>query len=735
MRLDRTFLALNLIFMLICVIAHEIAAGQFFYLTLAVVVCGLVWRGESRGRPIYLSNGISTLLCLVAFIVSIMRTLGSSGMRGIQALDIQVPTVGQFLIAFQCIYLLRKRSPRDHVWIYLVTVVLMGTTGMLMPGLEYAPFFIVYALLGSATLYCFTAWSEALRAGVDPGEIRVTRPMLFSAVPMTAFLMIPLAVIFIMLPRHDEPTFLTRRLQRTASPQAVTGYSDTTELGHVGAIVENHDIVMRIEAEDADTGESYSAGPLLLRGASYTTYQMFRGRWRWSISEAGSEQWEPIGMNGGSVAKYSAMHFKGFDDQPYVRRKYTITQEPIQTRRLFTPFCPESLSLGYGKILRFNPASHDAAVSPRGTKTLKYTVIARHHTLTPPAVGAPKQPLDRNVRRSYLRVPRQIAKRVRDLAKTIAPNKDYPTRYAKAQRIMAYLSNSDEFAYTLNLNRTGDMEPIEDFLFERKRGHCEYFASSMVILLRCVGIPARLVNGYKVTQYNPLSGNFVVRQSDAHAWAEAYLDRAGGWRTFDPSVMRDEAMPQPVFVSRWSRNILDVIDNLWAKYILSYDSEQQEGVYGFLRRLVAKAQNFALKAAAFSERRLHSLRAFLINWGWAIGALAFIITTGIWLLKLSRRKPRALAPEIEAAIRFYTTMEFILRRHGHRRPASMTPEEYLAHLTDLGWPAPEPLARITHAFCAVRYGNQTLTPDEVRQINDALVALRAVGRDSTRRTA
>ena len=90
------------------------------------------------------------------------------------------------------------------------------------------------------------------------------------------------------------------------------------------------------------------------------------------------------------------------------------------------------------------------------------------------------------------------------------------------------------FGYTLELPRDSPQDPIADFLFVRKRGHCEYFASSMAIMLRTLGIPSRVVNGFRTTEFNDLTGNYVIRASSAHSWVEAYFPNYG-WISFDPT--------------------------------------------------------------------------------------------------------------------------------------------------------------------------------------------------------
>ena len=106
------------------------------------------------------------------------------------------------------------------------------------------------------------------------------------------------------------------------------------------------------------------------------------------------------------------------------------------------------------------------------------------------------------------------------------------TAAQRARRLESHLI--DNYTYTLDFVGRSPDNPIEDFLFRYRSGQCEYFASSMVLMLRSQGIPARLVTGFLGGEYNPFEGYYIVRDNNAHAWVEAYLAGAG-WRIFDPT--------------------------------------------------------------------------------------------------------------------------------------------------------------------------------------------------------
>ena len=105
-----------------------------------------------------------------------------------------------------------------------------------------------------------------------------------------------------------------------------------------------------------------------------------------------------------------------------------------------------------------------------------------------------------------------------------------------------------DYGYTLELLSKPVDDPLAYFLFVRKKGHCEYFASSMAVMLRTLGIPARVVNGFRGGEYNDLTGSYIVREKDAHSWVEAYFPEYG-WVTFDPTPAGQAGST----ATRWSR--------------------------------------------------------------------------------------------------------------------------------------------------------------------------------------
>ena len=255
-----------------------------------------------------------------------------------------------------------------------------------------------------------------------------------------------------------------------------------------------------------------------------------------------------------------------------------------------------------------------------------------------------------------------------------------------------------EFAYTLETPLPG-RDAVDEFLFDRKQGYCEHFSSAFVVLMRGAGVPARVVTGYTGGVYNRLGGYWVVRQMDAHAWAEVWLS-GRGWVRVDPTaavaperVRRGLSaavrMPAPFGIEalrgldlsrdsgNWYgqlRNALGAVNNGWNQWVLNYTPERQRNV-------------------------VSSLQAGLSGWPF----VALLTSTGILLLLygiLIRR--RAIHP-VEA---LYSVLCKRLGQHGLARAADEGPTAYAARVaaaSHLAAPCRAAAADFLHRYSAWRY--------------------------------
>jgi hypothetical protein len=308
-----------------------------------------------------------------------------------------------------------------------------------------------------------------------------------------------------------------------------------------------------------------------------------------------------------------------------------------------------------------------------------------------------------------LKVP-ALDPRVPQLAAEIT--KSSHTDYDKAAAMERYLHT--RFGYTLELPRSPVKDPIANFLFERKQGHCEYFASSMAVMLRTLGIPSRVVTGFRSDEFNDITGSYVVRAKNAHAWVEAYFP-GYGWQTFDPTPGGNgTGSPQG-----WGRIglYIDALASFWRDWVVSYDSAHQyvlgkaaitgsRGAWEDAREWARKHYESMLKWARRSQDRVEHSPG---RWAFVGGsiALALLLFANLgriarWLREkwLSAHPERS--PEQAASI-LYERMVRVLARRGMNRPQAQTAQEFAHRIQDQK--LREPVARFTATYESARFGN------------------------------
>jgi hypothetical protein len=744
MTLDRSSLLLNMLLVLVSVSAHQAGADEFAFILATAAVCVFVWRREKIGRPLRLSDATATIICLLAFIVLMWRGISASTSGGFRIADIGIPSVGDFLIVFQWVTLCREQKGHDLFWMYMVTLVHMGTAGLQMPGVEYGGFFLAYAFLAVCALAARHARQEARAAGAGRGAAaeaariagtpRINRRFYLGALAALPPVLIVVVMLFILLPRTAATTTLAPIILRMGQ-QPTSGFSPTVQLGAIGQIQDNPTPVMHVVVRDPKTGESVQFSPLLLRGLPLDAYIHEGDAWYWHLTPSRGSQW----FYWRSIVESPRLgyiydeSFPGYDEAPCREITCDIQLEPLDQRYLFVPFAPESISSNRPFSVRANARSHVLETVGIYRRTpINYTVTSRLFDPAPPP-KLPTRTVPEKYLRQYLALPDDLSPRIAALARQIAPA-SVPTDYQKAERILEYLSDSRRFSYTTEMRPTPGVEPVEDFLFNLRRGHCEYFAASMAVLLREVNVPARLVNGFKAVEWNSLAGAYVVRQQHAHSWVEAYL-RPYGWRTLDPTaVSRDAATPKAMFAQRFGRNVYDWTESLWVSNVLNFDATSQAGVYGalqgfagFLRRWttapferIGIGGSWGIYEPPGMSGALYVIFAAVL---WIAAALlaaglAWSVARRFFAQRAGRRRP------MPGQFRYYARMERLLARRGFRRAETQTPWEFSRALLERGWPAAPQVAAITGRFCSARYGAHPPTDADLREIEQALQAIR-----------
>jgi hypothetical protein len=208
-----------------------------------------------------------------------------------------------------------------------------------------------------------------------------------------------------------------------------------------------------------------------------------------------------------------------------------------------------------------------------GSGAPSYTTISAAQAPTPAALRAAYGEAVRG-EQYYLQLP-NLPERIHALADSLT--RYQPTRYDSVRAVQQWLRTN--FRYTLELPATARAATLDHFLFQRRAGHCEYFSTALVVLLRSVGIPARNVNGFLGGRWNEFGEFVTVTQNQAHSWAEVWFPRYG-WVTFDgtPAANADVAQQRENWLSPL-RTFFDGFEHRWNKWVLEYNLETQTQLF------------------------------------------------------------------------------------------------------------------------------------------------------------
>jgi len=307
----------------------------------------------------------------------------------------------------------------------------------------------------------------------------------------------------------------------------------------------------------------------------------------------------------------------------------------------------------------------------------------------------------------YLTVPPALAPRLTELARVVTAGK--PTAAGKVVAVMEWLDKTHEYSTDLG-HRSGAADPIENFLFDQKSGHCEYFASAAALMLRAAGVPTRYVNGFLGGEWNAVGQYVTVRQNRAHAWVEAYLGEAG-W-------MRVDATPPVRGGGRMNRlkQLLDSIEFFWSRWVVGYDLGRQIDLARNLERGVGARGHHSGPRPAFGFKRL------LVPAGIAVAMF------GAWLLWRRRRPAQAHGPGgavllPHAVGRLYRRALERLAEHGVVRQATETPRELAARVRSAGVAGADAFAELTELYLQVRFGRHEVDEEGLAELARRLTHL------------
>jgi hypothetical protein len=586
---------------------------------------------------------------------------------------------------------LTAATERDNAYVLAIAFLELVAASMLSAS---PSFFLCLGLFLAFAVAALAAW-EMRRSLAAPGAVaRPTRLLgrrlaTLSAL-MTAGVLAITAALFFVLPRT------ARAALRQLWPERLflSAFSNEVTLGEIGEIKLQGTVLMHARIPGV-------AGPLALKWRGAALGKFDGKRW-FNVSDPG----EIIRIRGGQVILAG-------DEQRRRRGRrinYEVQLRPFASDFLFIAGRPEALRVDSPLLIRTRSDSY--RLGAPAADILRYGVYSflEETAEDPPASPPPLAPASRA---AYLQLP-PLDPRVRELALRLT--EPYVAEADKALAIERYLRTA--YRYTLELPKTEPADPIAYFLFERRAGHCEYFASAMAVMLRAAGIPSRVVTGFQSGVFNPLSGWYVIRASDAHSWVEAYLPRTG-WTTFDPTP------PDPAAASGaglWMRLMLlaDAAETFWNEWVLAYDLDRQLMLaarveqsrrsvsHDWFRRL-GRVWDHTEAAAAWLKRHL----AFVVA-GLGLAASLWLVgpsLAGRFRNRWRTRRLRRGQVEASDATLLYHRALALLRRCGIEKPPAATPAEFARSI-----PSPEIgplLVELTGAYNRLRFGGRPAAAAEM----------------------
>jgi hypothetical protein len=347
----------------------------------------------------------------------------------------------------------------------------------------------------------------------------------------------------------------------------------------------------------------------------------------------------------------------------------------------------------------------------------------------------------RSFLREYLRVPPELGD-LRQLAVDIAgaDRNPRPSDIEMARRLEDYLKNSGGFTYTLRADvEDRTIDPLEDFLFNRKKGHCEYFASALVLMLRSAGIPSRLVSGFKGGTYNPSTGQFVIEERHAHAWVEAFIDDS--WVILDPTPAgRADSVASVAQEQSALTDLRVLFRDFWNRFVVNLSMGEQERLLEPLKQLLNNTLAWLKNGRANLMNFFKGPNSLLQSperWiSWQGGVVTFVLLTLIagmaWLVRASwrlfvRLRQQYFDPEgLARTVAFYERFKKICSSAGWKRQAAQTPKEFAVEVRhNLRKTFPEKDGRdfplvLTEAYYEVRYGGKELGSEALDQLEQDL---------------
>jgi len=623
-----------------------------------------------------------------------------------------VSTTVHLVLFLTVMRLFSARRDRDHYFLAVIAFLMVLASAVLTVDSTFLFAFSIFMLCAIATFILLemkrtsaksTVSAEELNNG--KGERRLVISLVGIAPVILLLILLTATAIFFVLPRLS-----TGYLSAFSPSGAIsTGFSDHVELGNIGEIQQSNTVVMHVEI----VGEQQGTYTQNWRGVALSVFD----------GTSWSNPYHAFPLRPGMNQQFDLRSRDIRSKSPLAldlssQIHYRVLMEPLGINVFFLAPQPQALQGKY-RVIATDRGRAVYDLDPEHPVSIYDGWSLRNAPASPERIYTVDELSD------YLQLPK-LDPRIPELAAQVANISS--SDYDKATSIEHYLKT--KFSYTLQLPSTRHADPLAHFLFERKQGHCEYFASAMAVMLRTLKIPSRVITGFTTNEFNDITSQYIIRSSDAHAWVEAYFPERG-WVTFDPTPSSG-AYPQ----RGWGRISMytDAMASFWREWIVNYDVAHQ---YTLSQQTVQKGRHMAYQIRRWFHNQYQQMLAWAHNaanrislspGGWTgrlllIGTLLFLLLNlrrlwqAVQKFMLTTRPDKS--PRMAASL-WYEKMLRRVERNGWHKKDTQTPAEFASSIRD------EPLRRLVFVFTSryegARFGGSAEDAQELPELYQEVVS-------------
>lgn len=710
-------------------LGYAVAAETLGIWFLATIATGLhAWLvSKDKFRP--LPRLAANLITLVFAVFLVMRVRNIHGPP--------ILAIGEFLIFLQLVKLYEQRGNRDLAQLLVLSLLLMVAAAISTGSLLFGGMFVAYLFL---SLYCcllFHLKTEADHArgvmGIDEKKLNpmtlkqdqrfLSRSMRRLTVFVSTIAILMAVTVFLFFPRGTGAGIIGNLAFKPS--QAMTGFSDQVSFQDVARITQNETVVAYVEVQKNDQPWGGHGQVLYLRGSTPDQYD--RERHVWVRSNA----------NANDVTSVSARNQEyTLNERPLGTDRYRQSIRLLPTGSAVVFAMPGVVSIQPGREqMRFMFGRYDEVLQLQDPLQgeFPYTVVSTGQIAPSRAEARP--------------VTRTIPDRIKEYAlRDEVAGTDEKGNLATQRLATPEITALDErlaknieqhlqtaFQYTLDLTdarMVREEDPIVQFLYTIKKGHCEYFAGAMTLLCQSLGMEARVVVGFKCDEFNAVGGYYQVRQSHAHAWVEVLTPN--GWQMFDPTASRQAGGARSEGFWRKLMNFVDYLEYAWGNNVVNYDADSRttliQSVDSGLTNTAIHTNSWIddlkqkLDLANFwyvSSGMLSALMAAMVCT--IVAAMLFFLYERVRLRRRARRigldqLPSSDQKVLARQLAFYDELLRTLDRRKIDRPKHLTPMEYCRSIGFIPGELYASIQRLTRIFYRVRFGGYRLTGPQQRRL-------------------